>query len=191
MLISRVESSKGLRIILQYDRDGLESVRQQMLDQYMHAWERAYTDTGDWSDDRAVAALHNIRNLRIKEKQAAAEEMGTQPSTNSLNVPASKRRLPQMTPEHSKPRAKKLSRCSICQSPDHTREKCTTVTRSARETLLSLNSPASKRRLPPMTPEHSKPQAKKVYRCSICRSPDHRRDKCTAGTTSAKEIVII
>ncbi len=187
LLISRVESLKGLRI-LQYDRDGLKSVRRQMPDQYLHAWERAYTDDGDWSDERAVAALHNIRNLSTKEKQAAAEEMRTQSSTNNLIGPTSKRRLPQMTPERSKPRAKKASRCSICQNLDHTRDKCTStsVTRSARETLQNLNGPASKRRLPQMTPEHLEPQAKKVYRCSICRSPDHRRDKCTVVTTSAE-----
>ena len=126
---------KGLRI-LQFDRDGLDAVRQQMPDLYLHAWEGAYTDTGDWSDDRAIAALHNIRNLRNNKKQAAAKEMRTQSSTNSLNGPATKRRLPQLTPEHSKPRAKKIYTCSICKSPGHRRDKCPSVTPSARDALI-------------------------------------------------------
>ena len=135
VLISRVESLKGLRI-LQFDRDGLDAVRRQMPDLYLHAWEQAYTDTGDWSDDRAIAALNNIRDLRNREKQAAAEEMRTQSLTNSPNHRATKRRLPQMTPDNSKPRAKKVYTCSICKSPDHRRDKCTSVTRTAKDALL-------------------------------------------------------
>jgi hypothetical protein len=135
VLISRVESLKGLRI-LQFDRDGLDAVRRQMPDLYLHAWEQAYTDTGDWSDDRAIAALNNIRDLRNREKQAAAQEMRTQSLTISPNHRATKRRLPQMTPDNSKPRAKKVYTCSICKSPDHRRDKCTSVTRTAKNALL-------------------------------------------------------
>ena len=72
VLISRVESLKGLRI-LQFDRDGLDAVRRQMSDLYLHAWEHAYTDTGDWSDDRAIAALNNIRDLRNRQRDKEPE----------------------------------------------------------------------------------------------------------------------
>ncbi len=71
--------------MLQYDEDGLDSVRGQMPDQYLHAWEHAYNENGTWSDELAMTALRSIRSSRTIE-QAAAKVM--QARSSILNTPA-------------------------------------------------------------------------------------------------------
>jgi hypothetical protein len=49
VLVSRTTTMAGLRL-LQYDEVGLDSVRKQMPDKYLYAWERGYDDDGKWND---------------------------------------------------------------------------------------------------------------------------------------------
>ena len=69
VLISRVRTFEGLRL-LQNDHAGLVAVSSLKHDEMLYAWEHGY-DGGTWSDERAVAALKHIREVRQQAKQAA------------------------------------------------------------------------------------------------------------------------
>ena len=68
VLVSRTTTMAGLRL-LQNDNVGLESLRKQMPDRYLYAWERGYDDNGTWNENLAVTALRNIRNIQQMEKK--------------------------------------------------------------------------------------------------------------------------
>ena len=70
VLISRVRTFEGLRL-LQNDHAGLVAVSSLKHDEMLYAWEHGY-DGGTWSDERAVAALKHMREVRQQAKQAAA-----------------------------------------------------------------------------------------------------------------------
>ena len=69
VLISRVRTFEGLRL-LQNDHAGLVAVSSLKHDEMLYAWEHGY-DQGVWSDERAVAALKHIREVRQRAKEAA------------------------------------------------------------------------------------------------------------------------
>ena len=56
--------------MLQNDHAGLVAVSSLKHDEMLYAWEHGY-DGGTWSDERAVAALKHIREVRQQAKQAA------------------------------------------------------------------------------------------------------------------------
>ena len=84
VLVSRTTTMAGLRL-LQYDEVGLDSVRKQMPDRYLYAWERGYDDDGKWNDILAVTALRNIRNMRQMDKELLAKKNRTQSLTTKHN----------------------------------------------------------------------------------------------------------
>ena len=66
VLVSRVPCMSGLRL-LQFDQDGIDSVRKLMPNPFLYAWERGYDDNGMWSDELAEIALRNLRQSRVME----------------------------------------------------------------------------------------------------------------------------
>ena len=70
VLISRVRALEGLRL-LQHDHEGLVAVSSLKHDEMLYAWEHGY-GRGQWSDERAVAALKHIRAVRQRATQAGA-----------------------------------------------------------------------------------------------------------------------
>lgn len=70
VLISRVTTADSLRL-LQYDKEGLDAVCALKHDEYLAAWECAYSN-GIWSDKLAVAALGRVRRERKEAKAARA-----------------------------------------------------------------------------------------------------------------------
>ena len=65
----RVRTLDSLRI-LQKDDDGLQALRNLRHDEYLVAWERAYTrPQGRWDDTLAVAALKDVRYAKQRAKQ--------------------------------------------------------------------------------------------------------------------------
>ena len=60
--------------ILQKDDDGLQALRNLRHDEYLVAWERAYTrPQGRWDDTLAVAALKDVRYAKQRAKQMRAD----------------------------------------------------------------------------------------------------------------------
>jgi hypothetical protein len=125
VLVSRTTSMAGLRL-LQYDEVGLDSVRKQMPDKYLFAWEHGYDDKGLWSDELAVTALRNIRNSRHMEKQASAKKNKEQSFTTTRNSsPTKNARSPsQGSPNTSPHKRQRRYKCGLCKSTDHTKLQC-------------------------------------------------------------------
>lgn len=122
VLVSRTTSMAGLRL-LQYDRVGIDNVRQQMPDIYLYAWERGYNENGVWCDDLAVTALRNIRDSRNKDKSASAKKNRKQPFTTINNSPT-KGRVTSGQNSPSPNKRQKLYKCSLCNSTEHRANHC-------------------------------------------------------------------
>ena len=125
VLVSRTTTMAGLRL-LQYDNVGLDSLRKQMPDKYLYAWERGYDDNGKWNDNLAVTALRNIRNVQQIEKKTLATKNKTQSlTTNKHNSPAKNSLQPgKDSPSSSPHKRQKRYRCGLCKSTDHTKLNC-------------------------------------------------------------------
>jgi hypothetical protein len=125
VLVSRTTTMAGLRL-LQYDNVGLDSLRKQMPDKYLYAWERGYDDNGKWNDNLAVTALRNIRNVQQIEKKTLATKNKTQSlTTNKHNSPAKNSLQPgEESPSSSPHKRQKRYTCGLCKSTDHTKLKC-------------------------------------------------------------------
>jgi hypothetical protein len=115
VLISRVPSMSGLRL-LQYDRLGLKSVRTQMPDLYLYAWEHGYNDIGLWDPELAVVALRNIRSTRQMDKNAFAARTRAQPFSDTQRSPSKKRPASEHSPHKTK--------CARCRATDHGTQGC-------------------------------------------------------------------
>jgi hypothetical protein len=122
VLISRTTSMAGLRL-LQYDRAGIDSVRTQMPDLYLYAWERGYDGAGMWKNDLAVTALRNIRDSRFKDKQASVIKNKAQSFTITNNSP-NKRGQPTGQNSPSPSKRQRFSKCSRCNNVGHNKNHC-------------------------------------------------------------------
>ena len=83
--------------ILQKDDDGLQALRNLRHDEYLVAWERAYTrPQGRWDDSLAVAALKDVRyaKQRAKQMRADAKKNAKEPKKTSATVASRKKRSP-------------------------------------------------------------------------------------------------
>jgi hypothetical protein len=119
VLISRVSSMSSIKL-LQKDRSALDSVRKQMPDQYLYAWERGYDEHGKWSDDLAAVALQNIRNARRTEKMAAATNIREQQFTDNQRSPNKRRPAVSSSPN----KRQTLQTCSTCKLTGHNAQSC-------------------------------------------------------------------
>ncbi len=122
VLISRTKSMNGLRL-LQYDRVGLEKVRQQMPDMYLYAWERGYDKNGTWSDILAVTALRNIRDSRNIDKRNSAKRNREQSFASNNKSPAKGTISPAQS-SLSPNKRQKPYKCSLCSSTEHRAIQC-------------------------------------------------------------------
>ena len=77
VLISRVRTLDSLRL-LQYDREALFNVGGKQHPEFLTAWEGGYDTNGRWDDKLAIAALANVRRVRLQAKQARAAEKKAQ-----------------------------------------------------------------------------------------------------------------
>jgi hypothetical protein len=145
VLILRVPCMAGLRL-LQYDRKGLQSVRTQMPDIYLYAWERGFDDSGLWKPELAVKALHHIRHARQLDKAAYAISTREQSFTDNQRSP-SKKRPAEVTSPH-KPR-QSLYRFTTCKSTSHNTQTCPKIITQARRTLTFKDNSGT--RLTPLT----------------------------------------
>ena len=122
VLISRVQSMSGLRL-LQYDRDGLQRLRTQMPDLYLHAWEHGYNDIGLWDPELAALALRNIRSSRQLDKTAFAARTRDIPFSDNQRSPTKKRQADGHNPSPQK-KGKSLPNCARCRATDHVAQQC-------------------------------------------------------------------
>ncbi len=122
VLVSRTTLMAGLRL-LQFDRIGIESVRQQMPDIYLYAWERGYNENGVWCDDLAVTTLRKIRDSRNIDKRASAKNNRIRPLTTNNNSPI-KGRVPPGQNSPSPNKRQKPYKCSLCNSTEHRATQC-------------------------------------------------------------------
>ena len=122
VLISRVKARAALRL-LQHDRAGLEEVAAQMPNEYLHAWDNGYTADGEWSDERAAAALSNTRSARLREQQAAAAAKRAAKKAAPKQARArGKRPLQPVAPGETN--ARQPPTCRICLRRGHTAREC-------------------------------------------------------------------
>jgi hypothetical protein len=133
VLISRVSCMSGLRL-LQYDRLGLQSVRTQMPDIYLYAWERGFDSTGLWNAKLAVKALQHIRHARQIDKTAFATSTREQSFTDNQRSPCKRRPDVQSSPQ--KPR-QSLYKCGTCNSTSHNTQRCPEKPTATRRNLLN------------------------------------------------------
>jgi hypothetical protein len=146
VLISRVSSMSSIRL-LQKDRSALDSVRKQMPDQYLYAWERGYDEHGKWSADLAAVALQNIRNARRMEKMAAATNIGEQQFTDNQRSPNKRRPAVNSSPN----KRQTLQTCSTCKLTGHNAQRCRSTSErqsSTSERQLFTPAPQSSPSLP-------------------------------------------
>ncbi len=137
ILVSRTTSMTGLRL-LQYDEVGLNSIRKQMPDKYLYAWERGYDDNGLWSDKLAVTVLRNIRNSQHMEKQASTKKNRKQPFTSIKSSSPAKNALSpgQGSPNTSPHKRQRRYKCGLCNRTDHTRLQCPQWNHANRQSLF-------------------------------------------------------
>jgi hypothetical protein len=111
----------GLRL-LQYDQEGIDSVRTLMPDKYLFAWERGYDKDGIWKDELAKIALHNLRTSRVMEAQNAGNQMREQTFIDNQRSPAKKR--PGEDGSSPTKRRQTIYKCKTCQTTAHTKATC-------------------------------------------------------------------
>jgi hypothetical protein len=116
VLVSRVPCMSGLRL-LQYDQDGIDSVRTLQPDKYLYAWERGYDNNGIWQEELAKIALHNLRQLRVMETQAAETQMREDPFIDNQRSPTKKRSVGDTSPQKQR---QSLNKCKHCKLSNHT-----------------------------------------------------------------------
>ena len=121
VLVSRVPCMSGLRL-LQYDQEGIDSVRTLMPDKYLFAWERGYDKDGIWKDELAKIALHNLRTSRVMEGQNAGNQMREQTFIDNQRSPAKKR--PGEDGSSPTKRRQTIYKCKTCQTTAHTKATC-------------------------------------------------------------------
>jgi hypothetical protein len=120
VLISRVPCMSGLRL-LQYGRLGIQSVRTQMPDIYLYAWERGFDSTGRWDAKLAAKALQHIRHTRQVDKRALTTSTREQSFTDNQRSPCKRPSDVQSSPQ--KPR-QSLYKCGLCNSTSHNTQRC-------------------------------------------------------------------
>ncbi len=94
-----------------------------MPDKYLYAWERGYDNNGIWQEELAKIALHNLRQLRVVETQAAETQMRDDPFIDNQRSPTKKR-----SAEGTSPLKKwqTLNKCKHCKLTIHTTRECPT-----------------------------------------------------------------
>jgi hypothetical protein len=161
VLISRVPCMDGLRL-LQYDRKGLQSVRTQMPDIYLYAWERGFDNNGLWNEELAVKALRHIRHERQLDKAAYSASTREQSFTDNQRSPCKKRPSETSSPQRKR---QSLYRCAACTTPGHNTQQCDTrVTQATRQPL---------------------------YRCSTCANPGPNTQECDTTVTQVQRTLFV
>jgi hypothetical protein len=133
VLISRVPRMSGLRL-LQYDRLGIQSVRTQMPDIYLYAWERGFDSTGIWDAKLAAKALQHIRHTRQVDKRALATSTREQSFTDNQRSPCKRPSDVKSSPQ--KPR-QSLYKCGNCNSTSHNTQTCQERPTGTRRNILN------------------------------------------------------
>ena len=94
-----------------------------MPNEYLHAWDNGYTADGEWSDQRAAAALSDTRSARLREKQAAAEaKRAAKKAAPKQACAGGKRPLQPVAPGVTN--AWQPPKCRICGRRGHTARDC-------------------------------------------------------------------
>ena len=129
VLVSRVRELSGLRL-LQHDAAGLSAVSQLSTDEYLHGWERGYSEaTGLWDDALAARAMHELRGARDAAKKAAAA--AKQAAATAKKAAADAQRATQRQATGKRPathppsmalqanQRRKVPRCTACNMDGH------------------------------------------------------------------------